>query len=445
MGEIIVKRPVQFNITNHINKCMEEVLQQQSWIDQGGLYYAKTVEMFKERAAELQKIADAYIAMYKHFTDLSINDETVSTEEEVKSEEAVQNNVILSEQELSEVAAEPSEELSVAQDVVEQVVRESESDANMYHTNYADYGLDLIDVVHEDKDYIYALDSRDILSYAVKNPEPVFKIKKRTPQQLAKIAKLQRMPDYYNIQPYIDLNLHSSLELIELLRQGKIIDHTDKRNVEMARIIKRKLGEQVDNISATFGNESDANVINSIIFEITNWFRQRFDYPHDILRKYPLKYNFVNFNRSLDALIIAFAVAAFPYETKFSPNSLHKFINELHAWLENEGSSHRKGEPDPYLAEYHGLVSHDIVKYMDGGFFDPIKQLKANHREIVVHFACVIENLVKPLLYPYSDYMDTSLYDANVSSIKRRANREYDICASNENLLKYDFISLQMK
>ena len=68
-----VKRPVQFNITNHINKCMQEAQEQKQWIDNGGLYYTSTVKLFKERANKLRKIAECYDSMYAYFSSTDIN------------------------------------------------------------------------------------------------------------------------------------------------------------------------------------------------------------------------------------------------------------------------------------------------------------------------------------------------------------------------------------
>lgn len=76
------QRPVQFNITNHIDKCEAEAELQKNWIDRGGLYYSSTIKTFKERAHQLRRIADIYDNMYNQLNIDKLSPETSLIQED---------------------------------------------------------------------------------------------------------------------------------------------------------------------------------------------------------------------------------------------------------------------------------------------------------------------------------------------------------------------------
>ena len=84
-------RPVQFNITNHIDKCEEEAIQQKQWLDSGGSYYLMTTKLFKERANKLREIASMYDELY--FSSLHTN-RTIQIVEVTQTDDLTDTNIL---------------------------------------------------------------------------------------------------------------------------------------------------------------------------------------------------------------------------------------------------------------------------------------------------------------------------------------------------------------
>lgn len=304
-----VTRPVQFNIANHIRKCKEEAVQQQQWIDEGKLYYSKTVATFKERAAELREIAAIYEKMYAHFN----------------ANELCETETAPSEPQVEEIAV----------DVPEVVVEES---ALVTNNEIA------LPQIEDDK----------------------------------------------------ELSECTSIQLIEKLNEGKKADFRNKFNIKIARSLKYKIGLGIDNLEKSISGPEDS--IPNLFSRLTvSWFKERCDWP-TINRKMRLHYNLGSFNRSLDALILAYSASAYG-DNELVMHDVYAFVKETKDWLYNEGENHVRGEPEPYASERSGLVSKAIVKYMDNGAknLDPLIKLKGQSK--VFYLATWLEDKIKPLIY----------------------------------------------
>lgn len=319
MGSVVT-RPVQFNITNHINKCRDEAIQQQQWIDSGKLYYSSTINLFKERAVELRRIADMYENMYMHFNPAELPDEEII-----------------------------------------QVVDTSDSD------------ISDISITSE-------------LNCTVSE-------------------KSDDRP----------LSEYPTVDLIEKLNQSKKSNYTDKRNIKIASCLKYKLGHGIDTLDETFPY-SETSIPNLFSYTVVNWFKERCNWP-SVNRTNKLRYNLGSFNKSLDALILAFCASLYKYDS-FNLDNVHEFIKEQKYWLYSEGENHNRGEPNPYASEKGGLVSRDVVKYMEGSNNELTSLISPKCASNVYYLSVYLENMIKSILY--SDSTESEVSDRYFHSVRNR-------------------------
>ena len=99
-------------------------------------------------------------------------------------------------------------------------------------------------------------------------------------------------------------------------------------------------------------------------------------------------------------------------------------------WLYTEGQYHTRGEPDPYSEEHYGLVSKEIVNYIEGTYpkFDPLFKLSDNVKESVFCAAVLLENRIKSGIYKDSIKLKDSnkvLADTYFHSVRQRIESTY--------------------
>lgn len=214
----------------------------------------------------------------------------------------------------------------------------------------------------------------------------------------------------------------TSIELIEKLDSGAIQKHTSAYT-QACKKLKYILGSNIDQLScyATESNQSSVSVLCVFCIGLIEWYSKRFNWnrPKDIR----IRYKLASFNRSLDALILAYSYAVVD-NNNIELTGGYKFIQKLSQWLNTEGEDHIGGQSNPYYKERNGLVSQEISKFSETYLKDLPMLDDPDH--LVLKLAIYIEQKVKFIIYQDSNKSDAAIQGQYFASLRHRIVSNYD-------------------